>query len=271
MIELNRVFFKYKNGKEVLKNINIEIKEEEFVTIIGKNGSGKSTLAKLISGLELPTKGEVNVDELDTKKKKNFLELRKKVGIVFQNPENQILFSNVYDDIAFAINNLKLEDAEIRIKSSLEKVDMTDFIGSNTYELSLGQKQRITIAGVLAINPKYIIFDEPTTMIDSAGKEKFYKIVKELNNQGYTIIYITNAIDEILMSDRVILLKHGQIEKTFLKKDIMENIDTLKKCGIEIPFIVNALEEFKKNGIEIKLEQWSKEELIRKIAERCKQ
>ena len=143
MIKIKGVSFKYKNGTEVLKNINIEIKDGEFVTIIGKNGSGKSTLAKIISGLEKPSKGEVLVDEMSTLKKSNFLELRKKIGIVFQNPENQILFNNVYDDIAFGIKNLKLEDVDLRIKQSLQKVGMEEFINHNTFELSLGQKQRV--------------------------------------------------------------------------------------------------------------------------------
>jgi len=267
MIELKDVNFKYKNGKEVLKNINLQISEGEFVSIIGKNGSGKSTLAKLISGLEKPKKGTVLVDELDTKERANFQELRKKVGIVFQNPENQILFNNVYDDIAFAINNLKLNDIEIRIEQALEKVVMKEFIKSNTYELSLGQKQRVTIAGVLAINSKYIIFDESTTMLDSYGKETFYKILRTLKEQGYTIIYITNAIDEILMADRIVLIKKGEIVSQFKKEDILENIDVLKSNSIEIPYLVNFVEKLNINGIEVELEKWTKEELIEKVIE----
>ena len=144
---------------------------------------GKSTLAKLISGLVKPKTGKIYVDNILTSDKKEFLNLRKRVGIVFQNPENQIIFNNVYDDIAFAIKNLKLDDEEIRVKTALEKLKMQEYINSPTYELSLGQKQRITIAGIVAINPKYIIFDEPTTMLDSEGKEDVYKIVNELKNK----------------------------------------------------------------------------------------
>lgn len=267
MIELKDVNFKYKNGKEVLKNINLQISEGEFVSIIGKNGSGKSTLAKLISGLEKPKKGTVFIDELDTKDRANFQEIRKKVGIVFQNPENQILFNNVYDDIAFAIKNLKLNDMDIRIEQALEKVDMKEFIKSNTYELSLGQKQRVTIAGVLALNSKYIIFDESTTMLDSYGKEKFYKILETLKEQGYTIIYITNAIDEILMADRIVLIKKGEIVSEFKKKDILENIEVLKSNSIEIPYLVNFVEKLNLNGIKVELEKWTKEELMEKVIE----
>ncbi len=145
---------------------------------------GKSTLSKLIAGLLKPRFGKITVDNINTANKKEFYNLRKKIGMVFQNPENQIIFNNVYDDIAFALKNLELDNAEIRIKTSLEKLKMEKYLKSPTYELSLGQKQRVTIAGVLAVNPKYIIFDEPTTMLDSEGKEDVYEIVKTLKKQG---------------------------------------------------------------------------------------
>ena len=196
---------------------------------------GKSTLGKLIAGLEKPSKGLVQIDELKTADKKNFLEIRKKVGVVFQNPENQILFSNVKDDIEFALRNLNLSNSEDRIENALKKVDMSKFINSDAYELSLGQKQRLTIAEAIAINSKYIVLDEPTAMIDPLGKEAIYKIIKELKKQGYTIIYITNIIDEILMSDKILLLEDGRIVKTFMKQEILNNIEELKKYKIKIP------------------------------------
>ena len=157
------------------------------------------------------------------------MELRKTIGIVFQNPENQILFNNVYDDLAFALNNLELDDKELRIKQGLEKVKMETYIDKNTYELSLGQKQRITIAGVIAINPKYIVFDEPTTMLDSEGKEDVYNIISNLKSNGYTVVYVTNVVNEILMSDRIITIDNGEIQSIFNKEDIVENIYALEK------------------------------------------
>ena len=134
---------------------------------------GKSTLAKIISGLEAPNKGQVLIDELNTLNKKEFLNIRKKEGIVFQNPENQILFNNVFDDIAFTLKNLKLEDYELRIKNSLEKLGMEKYLNSESYDLSLGQKQRVTIAGAVACNPKYLVLDEPTTMIDPQRERRY--------------------------------------------------------------------------------------------------
>lgn len=226
---------------------------------------GKSTLAKLISGLEKPNKGKVTIDNINTLDKKSFLEIRKKVGVVFQNPENQILFNNVFDDIAFTMKNLSVENYEDKIKSSLEKLNMQEFLNSEAYNLSLGQKQRVTIAGVIATNPKYIVLDEPTTMIDPQGKEDVYDMIKELKNQNYTIIYITNFIDEILMSDRIVIIEDGKIINEFYKKDILNQIDFLKEHDIKIPDLVQLIYELKNKGIDVQIENWDKKEIMKAI------
>lgn len=144
---------------------------------------------------------------------------------------------------------------------------MEEYIHKNVYELSLGQKQRITIASVLSLNPKYIIFDEPTTMLDSEGEEDIYNLLRDFKKQGYTIIYITNTVDEILMADRIVILNDGEIKGDFKKQDIIQNINLLIENGIKLPKIVKTLVEFKKNGIEINLEEWTIEELTKKIIE----
>lgn len=226
---------------------------------------GKSTLAKLISGLEKPNKGKVLIDNINTLDKKSFLDIRRKVGVVFQNPENQILFNNVFDDIAFTMKNLGIENYEDKIKSSLEKLNMQKFLNSEAYNLSLGQKQRVTIAGVIATNPKYIVLDEPTTMIDPQGKEDVYEMIKELKNQNYTIIYITNFIDEILMSDRIVVIEDGKIINEFYKKDILNQIDFLKEHGIKIPDLVQLIYELKNKGIDVQIENWDKKEIMKAI------
>ncbi len=231
---------------------------------------GKSTMAKIISGLEKPNKGQVLVDEIDTRNKKDFLEIRKKIGVVFQNPENQILFNNVFDDIAFTMKNLGIENYEEKIENSLNKLNMQKFLKNESYDLSMGQKQRVTIAGVVATNPKYIVLDEPTTMIDSEGKEEVYSLVKELNKQGYTIIYITNFIDEILMSDRIVVIEEGNIINNFEKKDLLNQIDFLREHEIKIPYIVELVCELKNKGVNIEIENWDKKEIIHKIVEVAK-
>ena len=247
MIELDNVSYRYRNGENVLENINVKIDEGECICILGNNGAGKSTLAKLISGIIKPTIGHVLVDDIDTCNKKQSTELRKKVGIVFQNPENQIIFSNVYDDLAFAIKNLKLDNEKIRIEKALEKVQMSDYIENQTFTLSLGQKQRITIASILAINTKYIVLDESTAMLDTKGKEEIYNIIKNLKQEGYTIIYTTNIANEMLLADRIILIENKSIVEEILAKDIIDKIPLLKKHNINLPDILEIVDNLNKN------------------------
>ena len=227
MIEINNMSFRYKEEKYILKDINLKIYKGECIAIVGRNGSGKSTFAKLIAGIMKPTKGEILVDEISTKNKKQYINLRRKIGIVFQNPENQIIFNNLKDELSFPLKNLNLENKEIRIKQALDKVKLNIEENAEIDELSLGQKQRITIAGVLAINPEYIVFDEPTTMIDSEGKEAVYNIISELKNNGYTIIYATNNTEEILLADKIIILDNGKIAEEISRNELIEKTEIL--------------------------------------------
>lgn len=265
MIKIENLSFKYKGDtKNILEDVNLEIKDGEVISIIGKNGTGKSTLIRLMAGLIRPSKGKIFVDNINVNDKKMFKEVRKKIGIVFQNPDNQILFNRVYDDVNFALKNLDLDNSEERIRSSLKKVDMEKFEDSDTYQLSLGQKQRINIASVLAVKPRYIILDEPTTMIDSKGKEKIYEIIKELKKEGFTIIYVTNNINEILISDRIIMMENKKIKSIFKKKDILNNINLLEESEIRVPEIIRIIMK-----LNIKLEEFTIEEMTRKIVEVC--
>lgn len=190
---------------------------------------GKSTLAKIIAGILKPTQGEVLIEGKDTKKKENFLPIRKQVGIVFQNPENQIIFNCVEDEIRFPLENLKIENIEEKITEALKKVGLEGKEKKEAYTLSLGQKQRLTIGAVLAMQTKYIVLDEPTAMLDPKGKEEIYSIVKQLKQEGYTIIYITNIIDEILLSDEIWVMEEGEIKHSFPKKDILEHIEEIRE------------------------------------------
>lgn len=265
MIKIENLNFRYKEGEYILKNINLEIKEGECIAIVGKNGSGKSTFAKLISGVMKPSNGDILVDEINTKNKKEYKNLRRKIGIVFQNPENQIIFNNLNDELSFALNNLGLDNQEIRINQALEKVKIDKATIGEVDELSLGQKQRIAIASVLAVNPNYLVFDEPTTMIDSEGKEAVYNIISNLKERGYTIIYITNNTEEIFLADRILVLDDGEIVEQMQKTEIVNKIEELKKYNLKIPQIVTMLEILKKNNIEVDLKEWTIEEIMEKI------
>lgn len=268
MISINNVTYRYKKGKEILKEINMTIQEKETVVIMGKNGSGKSTLGKLISGIIKPKKGKILIDDLDIVEKKNQEEIRKKIGIVFQNPENQIIFNNVEDEVSFALKDLNKEEVKQRIEDALEKVHMKDKLKEDLYELSLGQKQRVIISEVLAKQPKYIVFDEPTTMIDSKGKEEIYRIVEKLKKEGYTILYITNVAEEMLLADRIILLNEGEIVEEIQKEDLLERFDIFKQYDIKVPMVLELLQKLRKQGIEIHLQDYSIDELVRKLKEK---
>lgn len=271
MIEIKNLSFRYKEDKFVLNNINLQISEGECIAIVGKNGSGKSTLAKLIAGIMKPTKGDILIDEINTRNKKDYINLRKKIGIVFQNPENQIVFNNIKDELLFSLTNLELDNKELRIKNGLEKVKLNIKEDTEIDELSLGQKQRIAIAEILAVNPKYIVFDEPTTMIDSDGKDAVYNIISELKQSGYTIIYITNNTEELMLADKIVILNDGNIGETIKKEELLSKIDIFEKYNIKIPVIISLLNKLKNNGIDIQLENYSIDELTSKIIERLKQ
>ena len=200
---------------------------------------------------------------MDISKKENYGLVQEKVGIVFQNPENQIIFNSIYDEMAFSLkggNNIE----EI-VDSALSQVEMLELKKQDLYTMSLGQKQRIMIAEVLAKNPKYIILDEPTTMIDSLGKEKIYNIIKTLKKKGFTIICITNLADEILLADRTLILSDGKCVEEIEKKDLINKTSILRKYGIAEPTILNILANLKEKGINLSLENFSVEELTEKL------
>ncbi len=270
MIRVENVSYHYKKGKNILKNINLNIPDGETVVIMGKNGSGKSTLGKLLSGIIKPKDGKITMDDLDIAKKENKEEIRKKVGIVFQNPENQIIFNHVEDEVSFALKDLEKEEIQKRIQESLQVVGMKDKIEEDLYELSLGQKQRVIIGEILAKQPKYIIFDEPTTMIDSKGKEKIYQIAEKLKKEGYTIIYITNMAEEMLLADRIILLQEGEIVAEIRKEELANELEIFEKYDIKIPMVLQIIQKLKQEKIKISLTDYSVDELTDKLKEMIK-
>lgn len=266
MIKVENVFFKYRNSESnILNGINFSVKEGEIVAIVGQNGSGKSTIGRLISGILKLKKGNIKIDDLDISKTKNYNLIKDKIGIVFQNPENQIIFNNIYDELSFSLKGLEKNEIEKKINWALEQVGMYEFKEHDLYTLSLGQKQRLVIAEILAKNPKYIILDEPTTMIDSQGKEEIYKIIRKLKNQGYTIICITNLADEILLADKTLILDGGKIVHEIEKGDLIDKVYLLEKFNIRQPTLLKILTELKKNGIELDLQNFSVYELVDKL------
>lgn len=270
MIKIENVTYRYKRGKDILKEINLTIEEKETVVIMGKNGSGKSTLGKLISGIIKAKEGKILIDDLVVGDKKNKEEVRKRVGIVFQNPENQIIFNKIKEEVSFALKGLSQEEIDQRVQMSLEKVNMADKIEEDLYELSLGQKQRVIIGEVLAKQPKVIVLDEPTTMIDSKGKEEIYHIVENLKKEGYTIVYITNVAEEMLLADRIIVLNEGKIVAEVKKDEIINKLEIFRQYDIKLPLVIEMVEKLRQEGIDMNLSDYSMDELIKKIKEMAK-
>ena len=254
-------FFKYKSNKtNILEGLNFSVNDGEIIAIVGENGSGKSTIGRLISGILKLKSGSIKIDDIDVNKNYNLI--KDKIGIVFQNPENQIIFNNIYDELSFSLKELEKSEINERIDWALKQVGMYEFKEHDLYTLSLGQKQRIMIAEVLSKKPKYIILDEPTTMIDSQGKEEIYKIIRELKKQKYTIICITNLADEILLADKTLILDNGKIVHEIAKEDLINKAYLLDKFSIRQPTLLKILTELKKNGIDLNAKDFSISELI---------
>ena len=255
MIKIQDLSYKYKEGNIGLKDINLEFNRGEIVTIIGSNGSGKSTLLSAIANL-IKYKGSITLDNTEIKKIKN-KEYRKKVGIVFQNPNTQIIFNSVYDDIKFTLDNLEITDVDTRIKEALSQVHMEEYINSNPYNLSMGQRQRIAIASALSSDKEFLLLDEVTSMIDYNGKQEIYHIINELKKQNIGIIMTTNVIDELIYADRIIIMNdEHSIKGIYTLKEIFDNLELLEDFYIPFKFkLINKI-GFKK------LKNLSDEELL---------
>ena len=254
IIEMKNASFSYDKKIDVIKDVSLAINDGEYVAIIGHNGSGKSTLAKLFNALILADKGEVIVDGLNASDKKSVFEIRKRVGVVFQNPDNQLVASIVEDDIAFGPENLGIPRKEIgeRIDFALDSVGMEKFRKSSPARLSGGQKQRIAIAGVLALKPKVLVLDESTAMLDPQGRKEVLRVASELNkNQKTTVINITHYMDEVISADKVIVMNDGKIVLSGTPTEIFCQRDTLRDCGLEIPLALEIADRLIERGISL--------------------
>jgi energy-coupling factor transport system ATP-binding protein len=248
LIKVENLIFEYPQGEasapvRAINGINLEIEKGSFVAIVGQNGSGKSSLAKNLNGLLLPTSGRVIVNGIDTRDDDTIWELRQNIGMVFQNPDNQIVSSIVEDDVAFGPENLGIDPLKIRVivDDALDSVWMADFKKKAPHLLSGGQKQRIAIAGVIAMKPKCIVFDEPTAMLDPKGRKDVMDIAKRLNSEGITIVYITHFMEEAIRADRIIVMDKGEIAMDDSPKNLFKDYSKINSLGLELPMISNLI------------------------------
>ena len=236
-----------------VEDVSLEIQEGSFVALVGHNGCGKSTLAKLLNGLLIPKSGTVTVNGLDTADKNNIFEIRKSVGMVFQNPDNQMVASIVEEDVAFGPENLGVPQPEIveRVEQALEQVGMSEYAKRSPHKLSGGQKQRIAIAGALAIRPQVLVLDESTAMLDPLGRREVLEVAHSLNKQGMTVVLITHFMEEVLDCDTVVVMSGGRVVKTGTPMEIFEDGELLKTVGLTAPRTIELSQMLSDAGLKV--------------------
>lgn len=248
MLRVSKVEFAYRRGgAKVLDGLSFTVRPGEVVAIVGRNGSGKSTIGKLLAGAVKPTSGQITVDGIDVTDKKSREKAFAKLGIVFQNPENQIIFNTIREEVQFTDAEFREED----LLKALETVEMTAHADEDLYEMSLGQKQRMVLAEILTRRPQYIVLDEPTTMLDGNGKEKIYEAIRRLKKEGRTVVCITNLADEILLADRTLILAEGKIVAEIARKDLLKSHEIFEKYGIREPVLLRVARGLGKSLAEV--------------------
>ena len=264
IIRTEKLFFRYDDSAEAtLKGIDLEIEAGSFVAVLGHNGSGKSTLAKHFNAILLPTSGRVLVDGMDTADEGRLLEIRRTVGMVFQNPDNQIVASVVEDDVAFGPENMGVPSAEIRqrVDAALKSVGMEDYRGHAPHLLSGGQKQRVAIAGILAMHPRCIVLDEPTAMLDPIGRQEVLSTVHRLNREeGITVILVTHHMEECVDADRIIVVSDGELLLDGTPKQVFPQVETLRNADLTSPDTTRLMYELNRAGYALPLDALSVEE-----------
>ncbi len=274
IIQIKDLYFDYINseGKETaaLDGVSLDIHKGEFLVIIGHNGSGKSTLAKHMNALLTPKRGQVLVKGMDTKDEDRTWDIRQTAGMVFQNPDNQMVATIVEEDVAFGPENLGVASEQIRerVDQALRTVGMTEYANTAPHYLSGGQKQRVAIAGVIAMRPEIIILDEPTAMLDPSGRREVMETIDYLNkHEGITIVHITHYMEEAIAADRVVVMEEGKIVAKASPREIFNQVETLKSIGLDVPQVTELAHQLRKEGIKIEGDPLSIEEMVEAICQ----
>ena len=279
MVQTEKLIFEYEKRDEdgnvvgksrAIDEVDIDVKEGQFIAILGHNGSGKSTLAKHINAILVPTEGTVWVNGLDTTDPAELWNVRQSAGMVFQNPDNQIIGTVVEEDVGFGPENLGVPTDEIwqRVEESLKAVGMIEYRHHSPNKLSGGQKQRVAIAGVVAMEPKCIVLDEPTAMLDPVGRKEVLKTVKKLREQKkVTVILITHYMEEVIDADKIYVMDHGRVVMEGTPKEVFSQVDELKKYRLDVPQVTILADELKKQGLDIPSGILRKEELVEALCQ----
>ncbi|EHQ88205.1 ABC-type cobalt transport system, ATPase component [Desulfosporosinus youngiae DSM 17734] len=269
MIRVHNLTYTYEKGRPpVLKDINLQIGEGEYIAIIGPNGCGKTTLIRHFNALLLPSAGEVQVGEFNTRETKHLREIRRKVGMAFQNADNQIVGMSVEEDVAFGPGNLGLPSAEVRrrVDQALATAGLTELRTRPPHTLSGGQKQRLALAGLLAMEPEFIVLDEPTASLDPESKKKVSQLLKTLNSQGIGIVHVTHSMDEATLADRVLVLDQGELVADGNPRDILSRVDWLKSLGLAPTYITELMWRLHQAGIDVNTSIFTIDSAVEEIA-----
>ncbi|MCI8653709.1 MAG: energy-coupling factor transporter ATPase [Angelakisella sp.] len=272
IMEATRVSFSYEEEPEsqlVLDDVSLTVGRGEFLAVLGHNGSGKSTLAKHFNAILLPREGRVLVDGMETTDEDRLYDIRQTVGMVFQNPDNQIVATIVEEDVAFALENMGVPPEEIRrrVDDALRSVGMYEFREHAPHQLSGGQKQRVAIAGIIAMRPKCIVLDEPTAMLDPRGRAEVMKTLRELNrDHGITIALITHYMDEAAQCDRVVVVDGGKLLMEGTPREVFRQVDRLKEVGLDVPQVTELMHELRKAGLEVREDIITEEDCAGELA-----
>ena len=255
---------------KAIDDLSLNVKQGEFVVVIGHNGSGKSTLSKNLNAILMPTKGDIYIDGLNTKDEEYLWDIRQTAGMVFQNPDNQIVATIIEEDVAFGPENLGIEPIEIRkrVKEALTSVGMYELRDRQPHLLSGGQKQRVAIAGIIAMKPKCIIFDEATAMLDPSGRKEVMKTIKRLNKEeNITIMHITHFMEEAVDADRVIVMEKGKKVLEGTPKEVFSKVDKLKRIGLDVPYMTELSKELKEEGLDINDDILTVDEMVMRLCQ----
>ena len=273
IIKVNNVSFEYitdETTHKAIDDLTLEVKKGEFVAIIGHNGSGKSTLSKNLNAILVPSEGNILIDNLDTRDDYNLWDIRQTAGMVFQNPDNQIVATIVEEDVAFGPENLGIEPKEIRkrVEESLKSVGMYELRDRQPHLLSGGQKQRVAIAGIIAMRPKCIIFDEATAMLDPSGRKEVMKTIKKLNKEeNITTLHITHFMEEAVQADRVIVMEKGRKVLEGTPREVFSNIKMLRQIGLDVPYMTELANLLSEEGLKISNDILTVDEMVMELCQ----
>ncbi len=263
VIEAKSLCYRYEGAQtDAVKNIGLSVRKGEFLAVLGRNGSGKSTLGKMLNGLYPATSGELIVCGIPVKNEDDAYEVRRRCGMVFQDPDNQTVATIVEEDVAFGCENIGLDSHEIRhrVSGALKTVGMEEYALTAPHMLSGGQKQRVAIAGVIAMKPEIIVFDESTSMLDPSGREDIFTLAKELNAQGVTVVWITHFMEEAARAEHIIVIDDGAIVLSGTPREVFADADRMENLGLDIPAPTKLVNLIKKSGIDIRTDLLTREE-----------